>query len=41
MSSLEQLRQQHHARWLAELKQSINTLLSTRSQGMRVKPDQI
>ena len=41
MTSLGELRQQRHSQWLAELKQSINTLLSTHSQGMRVKPDQI
>ena len=41
MTSLEEVRQQRHARWLAELKQSINTLLCTESGGMSVKPDQI
>ena len=41
MTSLQELRQQRHARWLNQLKQSINTLLSTQSEGMRVKPDQI
>jgi predicted nucleotidyltransferase len=41
MTRLEELRQQRHTHWLAELKQSINTLLSTQSQSMSVKPDQI
>jgi hypothetical protein len=41
MTSLQELRKQRHARWLEQLKQSINTLLSTHPEGMRTKPDQI
>lgn len=41
MTSLEELRQQRHARWLAELKTSINALLSSQSDATGAKPDQI
>ena len=41
MTSLEELRQQRHARWLAELKTNIKTLLSSESVEAGPKPDQI
>lgn len=41
MTSLEELRRQRHARWLAELKTSIHTLLSSQSEETAPKPDQI
>lgn len=41
MTSLEELRQQRHARWLAELKTSIKTLLSSQPEATGPKPDQI
>ena len=41
MTSLAELRQQRHARWLAGLKTSIHTLLSSQSEETGPKPDQI
>lgn len=41
MTRLEQLRQQHHARWLADLKQRVNTLVAAQSGSNCAAPDQI
>ncbi len=40
MTSFGELRRQRHALWLAELQQSVNTLVSSQ-RGSRVAPDQI
>jgi len=40
MTSLGELRQQRHARWMADLKQSVNTLVAAQ-RGRRAAPDQI
>jgi len=41
MSSFITIRQQRHERWLADLKQGIQTLLSSESSIRGAKPDQI
>jgi len=41
MTRLEQLRQQHHARWLADLKRRVNTLVAAQSGSNCAAPDQI
>jgi predicted nucleotidyltransferase len=40
MTSLGELRQQRHALWLANLKQSLRTLVASQ-RGQRAEPDQI
>ena len=40
MTNLGELRRQRHAHWMAELKQSVNTLVAAQ-RGIRAEPDQI